>query len=298
MKNGEFIGFNYPAELLIPLALFQEAWEVLNFDPKSNNSSTIEDYYRFLGSHLQFLISKNPDQFHQLLDTSTLQHKDNVLLGGAIEEKFGVELSPPEAYQTGTMLGSVGKIASGKGTFAEMLKSDYGFQKLEISLVAIVMATLTQNTNKLDRTMIGKVAGDLKQLFGPTVLLNTLLRLLFLNGDTNARFLLDGVRNEKVALSVKRVEKNQVKTSKLVGVKTHIADDDDLIERYNRAKGRGDAKDNLDFNSFRLLDLSEASGIDDAWQYVDDEIINDDEEHFISQITLLMLKYEIDNLSD
>jgi len=297
MTNREHKSVTLPEELLVSLALLQESWEVLNV-PNSVRNSEAESYFNFLGLAVQATFRENPQFLSYLLDLSGYQHKNHVLLGEALEEITGIKVAPSEGKGSGILIASTGRIASGKGTFSKILESDYQFHPLEMSNVAVIMAALSQGNKLPDRSQIGAVARELKKTFGPTILLRTLLRTLFLNQGDYSRFMIDGVRNEPVAKSIKQLPGDVTQNAALVGIHTGKSGEADLHERYSRSKFRGNTKDGVDFDEFIALDTKEKQGISDAWQYVDHEIVNDDEDHFLNQIETLMLMYGIDYLSE
>jgi hypothetical protein len=297
MKSRERLSSNFPNELLVSLALFQEAWEVLNAF-RSGDKPSAEKYFNFLGATVQVLLKENPEYLRELLDLSGAQHAEQVLVGPGLEEKLGVKVQEPEGAQSGLLIASIGRIASGKGTFSEILKNNYAFQALELSSVAIVMAALTQNNKTPDRSQIGAVAKELKNTFGPTILLRTLFRLLFLNQGKNNRLMIDGVRSGEVAIGIKQSSGKLFDSAALIGISTGKTGTADILERFNRSKARGNNKDLIDFQEFKRLNAEEADGISEALEYVDHEIINDEMRHFLDQIELLMLMYDLNQLSE
>jgi hypothetical protein len=297
MKNKERRSSNFPNELLVSLALFQEAWEVLNAF-RSGDKPSAEKYFNFLGATIHVLLKENPEYLRELLDLSGAQHAGQVLVGPGLEEELGVKIREPEGVKSGLLLASIGRIASGKGAFSEILKTNYDFQSLEMSSVAVVMASLTLNNKRPDRSQINTVAQELKKTFGPTILLRTLFRLLFLDHGEDIRLMIDGVRNGAVASDIKQSSGKLFDRAALIGISTGKTGTADILERFNRSKARGDNKDSIDFSEFERLDAEEADGISDALKYADHKIINDEMQHFLDQIDFLMLMYDLNRLSE
>jgi hypothetical protein len=110
--------------------------------------------------------------------------------------------------------------------------------------------------------------------------------------------MIDGVRSGEVAIGIKQSSGKLFDSAALIGISTGKTGTADILERFNRSKARGNNKDLIDFQEFKRLNAEEADGISEALEYVDHEIINDEMRHFLDQIELLMLMYDLNQLSE
>ena len=290
MRKNTYVQIEFPYELLISLSLMQESWEFLNgLQHSLDERHLVEKYFCSSKDRVQSICKQNPHFLYYLIDLSKHQNEKYIFLGGALEEMMGLKVSQADAVKSGILIGSIGHTASGKGTLSRILRDNYDFYPIEISSIIVVITVFTLGVRSPNRSQISSIAGELKRVFGPDIFFRMMYRFLFIYKEKYTRFMIDGVRNESVAKNIKQMAGSIINDAVLFGIHTGKNGEADQLTRFNRSQMRGDSKDAISFEEFKRLDHAEFVDISNAWKYVDYELINDEENHFLDQITAIMV---------
>ena len=178
------------------------------------------------------------------------------------------------------IIGLTGKTAAGKGTVADYLK-EKGF--LYHSLSDVLREELKSRNVEEDLPNLIKVGNELRTKGGPGVLGKDMLKMIEKNNEDNS--IVDSIRNPVEIEELKKTADKFIL----------IAVDAPIKKRYERAKSRNRAGDNISFEEFEELDIKELKSADPNAQQILD-CFKQSDYTIVNEGTLDELKQKIEDI--